>query len=558
VAPTADDQFVDDVTRIARSVGEVLGARATMISRVLDEEWLEVATVVGEAHEGFVPGLRWRRSDLDRLLAGAEQLGRLHGTKHQALSYAVVPDGSPETARFAGHLGLLIAPLRGAGGDLLGVLATEGPVDIAHPAPGVCELIELYADQARLALGARRDHGQLSERLRMSHAALTVLHDASAAEDLSALLEAVAVGLADMMQARGTWACVEREPGVHSWSTGHPPEVRDKLGNDVCTLLEPMINAGLRDATTLTHETEPLLGRLARVAGLEKALLTPIGDGTGTRGGLLVLRDADDDSWTDDERDALFALGRRLGTLADQVQVRRRDQETLAQLQRLDESRRDLVASITHDLKTPLTAISLNTELLESDARLAEAGSHPVEAIRRSADRLSNLVDDLLAMARAEEGVGFTAETDLVAMVRAACEHAETEASLRRVTFELDSPEELRVVVDAGALARVMANLVTNAVKFSLPRGRVVLGLARHDDTVEFRCVDEGIGIPPDRLDTIFEIDRRTPEDRTEEDIPGSGIGLAICARIVDRLGGRIGVESTPGQGSTFTVLIPG
>ena len=210
-------------------------------------------------------------------------------------------------------------------------------------------------------------------------------------------------------------------------------------------------------------------------------------------------------------------LGRRLGLVADQVRGRRRDQETLEQLQRLDESRRDLVASITHDLKTPLTAIALNTELLESDGRLAEAGSHPVEAIRRSADRLSNLVDDLLAMARAEEGADAPVELDLVEMVRDACAHIETEARLRGVTFEVDTPEELRVAVDANALARVFANLVGNAVKFSLPRGRVVLHLARHGEIVEFRCADEGIGIPQDRLATLFDIARRSPDSRTDE-----------------------------------------
>jgi signal transduction histidine kinase len=73
---------------------------------------------------------------------------------------------------------------------------------------------------------------------------------------------------------------------------------------------------------------------------------------------------------------------------------------------------------------------------------------------------------------------------------------------------------------------------------------------------VEFRCSDEGIGIPPDRLETIFDISRRTPDARSEE-LPGSGIGLAICARIVTRLGGLITVDSTQGQGSTFTVRIP-
>jgi signal transduction histidine kinase len=180
-----------------------------------------------------------------------------------------------------------------------------------------------------------------------------------------------------------------------------------------------------------------------------------------------------------------------------------------------------------------------------------------VAAIRRSADRLAGFVDDLLAMARTEEGAETATEVDLVRLVRDACDEAETEATLRGVSFALESPEELWGVVDEQALARVFANLVGNAVKFSLPQGRVTLRLARVGDLVEFRCTDEGIGIPEDRLATLFDFGHRSPDSRTGE-MPGSGIGLAICHRIVSRLGGELTVESTQAKGSTFTVRIPG
>jgi signal transduction histidine kinase len=124
------------------------------------------------------------------------------------------------------------------------------------------------------------------------------------------------------------------------------------------------------------------------------------------------------------------------------------------------------------------------------------------------------------------------------------------------VTFELDLPEELWAAVDPTALARVFANLVGNAVKFSLPRGQVVLHLSENDDAIEFRCTDEGVGISADRLETIFDVAPRAADAGTDE-IPGSGIGLAICRRIVNRLGGQISVESTPGRGSTFNVRLP-
>ena len=173
-----------------------------------------------------------------------------------------------------------------------------------------------------------------------------------------------------------------------------------------------------------------------------------------------------------------------------------------------------VVASLTHDLKTPLTAISLNTELLESDRRWEEAGSHPVAAIRRSADRLAGLVDDLLALARTEEGgvAGRAEPGDVSEILRGACRHAEGEAHLRGITFSVDMPEQLPATVDVDALARVYANVVGNAVKFSLPDAEVRLTLRRDGDVVELVCADDGIGITPEDQAAVFDMHRRSDD----------------------------------------------
>ncbi|MGA8246020.1 MAG: HAMP domain-containing sensor histidine kinase, partial [Nocardioides sp.] len=272
---------------------------------------------------------------------------------------------------------------------------------------------------------------------------------------------------------------------------------------------------------------------------------------------LLVLRGHGDPGWTEHERDALRLLGRRLGSVVQQLESRRRDRHLVDELRELDEYRRDLVASITHDLKSPLTAIALNTELLASDRRLAEAGSHPVAAIRRSAERLSGLVDDLLALARTEEGLtGHVGVADLVVLVHDACHHAEVEARQRGVRFVLDLPDELRVPVDADAVARIYANVVSNAVKFSLPEGEVRIAVRRSGDAVEFVCADDGIGISAEDQASVFDMSGRS-HDAESRGLPGSGVGLAISHRIVSRLGGSMDVESTQGVGSTFTVRLP-
>lgn len=544
----------DDVARIAEAVRAVVGARAAMISRVVDDDWLEVVAVAGSVPGGDVTARRWRRRDLARVLDTAEQLGRLHLTTRRAVSYVEVPTGGEGVP---GESAILVAPLHTTGGDLVGVLATDGLVEIDDLPDGSCELVELYADQARLALDLLREHATLAEHVRLSDAAQGVLHAAVEQADVPRMLASVAADIARMIGARGVWACAEVASGVHTEAASHPAELADRLGADTCTLVEPSVGLCWRDDTTLTDTTSPLLGRLAMLSGHERALLAAIGSGGDVRGALLLFRGAGDPVWTEHERRAVSALGKRLSTVVLHLENRRRDRHLVDELRELDEYRRDLVASITHDLKTPLTAIALNTELLASDRRLADAGSHPVAAIRRSAERLSGLVDDLLALARAEEGlIGQDDDADLVALVHDACRHAEVEAEQRGVRFVLDLPAELRAPVDADALGRIYANVVSNAVKFSLPDGEVRVVIRRVGDVVELVCADDGIGISPEDQATVFEMAGRS-RDPKALGVPGSGIGLAISQRIVSRLGGSIDVESTQGVGSAFTVRIP-
>ena len=532
----------DDVARIADAVRDVVDARAALISRVVDDRWLEVIAVAGATNGSDLTGHRWPRSDLTRYLDRAEQLGRLHLTTQHS---------SPDTP-------LLLAPLHTRGGGLVGVLSALGPREAEELSSDARELVELYADQARLALDLLHQHHVLVEHLRLSDAAQTVLHDAVGQPDVPDLLASVTLPLAEMMRAGGVWVCAELASGAHTEAASYPEDVASRLGVDICALLDPLVAVCWTDDTTLTEDDSPLLGRLAGLAQGKRALLAAIGSGSSVRGALLVLRDEDGASWTPHERDALAGLGRRLGGVVEQLETRRRDRHLVHELRELDQYRRDLVASLTHDLKTPLTAIALNAELLESDRRLAEAGVHPVAAIRRSAARLTKLVDDLLALARAEEGLaGAQGEaTDAVTLVRDACRHTEVEAQQRGLRFEVDLPETLMVAVDGDALARVYDNVISNAVKFSLPDGQVRISLREAAGTAEMVCSDDGVGISEADQTTVFDM-RRRARDSEARGVPGSGVGLAISQRIVARLGGGIDLSSTVGEGSTFVVRVP-
>jgi signal transduction histidine kinase len=543
-----------DVARIADAVRDVVDARVALISRVADDRWLEVVAAAGTTTGPAPTGRRWQRSDLERCLVQAERVGRLHLTTRGALSSLDVPDG----ADTADDEAVLLVPLHTHGGELVGVLSAVGSVTLHELAPGASDLVDLYADQARLALDVLHEHDVLIEHLRLTDAAESVLHVAVEQLDVPDLVESVAAPLAAMMRAAAVWTCVEVASGVHAEAASYPSEVAGRLDADICTLVEPMVETCWTGDTTLTDDSSPLLGRIAGLAQQQRALLGAIGSGTSVRGALLVLRGEREEPWTDRERDALAGLGRRLGSVVEQLESRRRDRHLVDELRELDQHRRDLVASLTHDLKTPLTAIALNAELLESDRRLAEAGVHPVAAIRRSAERLSSLVDDLLALARAEEGVAgeHGAGTDAVSLVRDACRHAEVQAQSRGLRFSLDLPETLMIAVDGDALARVYANVISNAVKFSLPDGEVRISLREADGGVEMVCSDDGVGISEADQATVFDMSRRA-RDSQARGVPGSGVGLAISQRIVTRLGGSIDLDSTLGEGSTFVVRVP-
>jgi signal transduction histidine kinase len=547
----------DDIDRIAGAVRKTAGAHVGLVSRVVGDAWLEVVAVAGrpDLDATDLLGARWLRTHLEDCLAGSEQRGGLFATHRRPVAHEeprrAVDTGVP------GRHETLLAPLRTRSGRLVGVVSTDGPVDLARLAPEACELLEGYADQARLALQHQGMEAVLTEQLRLAFAAEELLHSAGQQPDLDAVLREVSSGLTQMMDAPVGWTCVEIAAGVHAEAASYPPEAAHRFGPDICTLVEPMAADCWRDDLTLTQDDAPLLGRLAGLVDQQEALLAAIGSGVELRGAILVLR-GEGRPWTLAERDVVRRLGRQMGTVVGHLEGRLRDRALVEELRELDAYRRELVVSITHDLKTPLTAITLNTELLASGGRLEDPGHHPVDAIRRSALRLSGLVDDLLALARAEEGLlgGAATEGDLAVVLRDACRHAEPEAEVRGISIDVDAPAELTVALDVDALSRVFVNLVANAVKFSLPGGQVRLTLTRVGDVVTFSCSDDGIGIPEDDLGTVFDMFSRS-RDPLARGVPGSGMGLAISQRILARLGGSIDVQSVQGEGSTFIVRVP-
>jgi PAS domain S-box-containing protein len=225
-------------------------------------------------------------------------------------------------------------------------------------------------------------------------------------------------------------------------------------------------------------------------------------------------------------------------------------------------AREEILHIVSHDLRNSLNAATLHLELLhdsipEDDRRRAP----PLAGIRRSVRQMQRMVQDLLdAEAMAHGRFVVRAEpADAEHLVRTAIETLRPVARDRSLMLELTSVPGLpRVLADGGRLQQVLANLVGNAVKFSPPRGKIEIGLERAPNGE--RCVvvsvrDGGCGIPPDEIPHIF--DRYWQGERSRQTGRGAGLGLAIARGIVEAHGGRIWVESRPGEGSTFRFSLP-
>jgi two-component system phosphate regulon sensor histidine kinase PhoR len=233
-------------------------------------------------------------------------------------------------------------------------------------------------------------------------------------------------------------------------------------------------------------------------------------------------------------------------------------------LKRADAVRRDFVANASHELRTPLTAIRGFAETLQDGAL-----DHPamakrfVGSIADNAIRLQALVEDLLALSRAESpDAGFERRPlDVVEAAAGVVRGLEQRASERGQTLAMVGGESpVHALADGQALDQILVNLVDNAIKYGAADGRIevrirVAPTARGADRVVVEVADDGPGIPRRHLDRIFERFYRVDEGRARER-GGTGLGLSIVRHLVERLGGRIEVESRVGRGTTFRVAL--
>ncbi len=232
----------------------------------------------------------------------------------------------------------------------------------------------------------------------------------------------------------------------------------------------------------------------------------------------------------------------------------------ITERKRLEKTRRDFVANVSHELRTPLTAVRGAAEtLIDGAVDSPQYARHFAELILRQNQRQERLVQDLMELASLESGESAPRRRRIEAgeLADSVMEAVTDLAETRGVELELHLPREpLEFQADARQVEQAVLNLMDNAIKYTGQGGKVTLAMERDQDWVGISVSDTGPGIPAEHLPRLFERFYRVDTNRSRE-MGGTGLGLAIVKHIAQGHHGKVEVDSTPGQGSTFRLMIP-
>ncbi len=558
---------------IARGVVEVLGYGIAAIAR-LEGETFVMTTVAGpeEVREQII-GRRTPVASIFNEFAQADEWGVLRFVPHDRMPDALeesawVPDFEPTAGADAWHpLDALYAPLYSATGQLLGNMSVDLPPGNRIPNREERELLEMFVVQAGLAMYNAQQRERLGDQVRMGEMLRSVSSAGQLAElDLS--LREAAQAIAKGLGTEHLWIrCFPSgDVGQVEQSAAYPPDDRESSRElQVKSLLAQRAQESGRPVVInhtdayeldqgLTSEQRDLVRELVRENPGGSLMFAPVAVGRELLGYLLLARDASVRSWTVEELDAVMEVGRTLGRVVLNARLYERERHLVGELQELDRYKGELIATISHELKTPLTSIIGHVELLED----LNTGIGSVEAISRNAERLNRLVQNLLNYSQIQDKrETVRLPVDLCQLAEQSMDLMAMQAEQGRVTITLTAPDEpVLVTADPDELGKVIDNLTSNAVKYSRADGTVHLEVGIDGNHAYVLCEDTGLGISSADQVHLFSAFHRSSNPEALS-IPGTGLGLAISRRIAQMHGGEILVASELGVGSSFRLRLP-
>jgi GAF domain-containing protein len=463
------------------------------------------------------------------------------------------------------------APLL-AGDRLLGVMTILGDAIFT---PAHLELLEAICRQVALALSNVGRFEELERRFREQVVVQQVAQVISRRLEMQPLLEAVCQQVAEVLRypnveimlVEGADLVMRASQGAEHAIGVHVPLSRGIVGRVART-----------DRTSLVPDIRLDPDYVVAIATTRSEIVVPLHKGNVVIGVLNVESPVlhgltDDDarllSFLGDqvsvaiENAALYDRLRRHSTDLEKTVAERtaRLAEALEQAKEADRLKTQFVADVSHELRTPLTNIRLYLELIGQANR--ERFAEYLETLNRETERLVDLIEDLLAISRLDAGTHppQPASLDLNELARGLVADRKRLFDERRLEVTFLPDDQLpSVMADERMLSQVVANLMTNAMHYTLPGGQVSIGTEVTVDDgarwVTLRVSDTGLGIPVEEVDHVFERFYRGTASR-RMGTPGTGLGLSICKEILDRHKGRISVLSRVGEGSTFTIWLP-
>ncbi len=569
----APDTLLENLQLIADGVVAMAGFAVAAI-RIRRGEELELVVDTGLPEEiGTSIPVQLMLDELSL----AEDWGLLqfvpHGVGDTTSGGWVVPSGVVASDEpDAWHpMDMLVAPLYDAHGVLRGTLAIDEPLDGRLPDLERRRVLEKFAVLAARAVLASVERESLAEQVAMADTVKAIVRTTSAQLSLSGLLEASEQTLLDGFAAQRLWiktvADDDQSPTDYlpgDLSLALPPEVVTFAESSAAYCWRHQIVMKIGTQYPLPpkmdeHHFHQIVG-LLRSISMSSLVFVPLGAGPECMGSLVLMRADPSREWTDVECAALLDIGHDLGRAALNARTFDREHALVAELQALDSYKSQLIATVSHELKSPLTTVAGHLEMLESGTiSIDEEARASLAAIGRASHRMTRVIEDLLLLRKVGEAHKPLRldPVDLGELVRDAVALTALAAAEKglQVQVELHGP---RVVAlgEPDELDKVVHNLVSNAVKYTPAGGWVQITAEAGEARAVLTVRDQGIGISPEDQEHLFtEFFRST--NPVAVALPGTGLGLAIVRRIVERHGGWIDVESAPGVGSTFRVTLP-
>ncbi len=534
------------------------------------EEYIQIAAV-GQGPEiknvvdpqigrAFVTDVMWARDDSIILDLTRET--------------SIMPREVAEVMRESGFAEVLLIPLR-SGEKIMGFIG------LGASKPGVFKPQDRrFYDAAGAEIGVAVENALIYRELAAEHERLSLLYRSaqgiSGELELEALLNRTAAEAARAVGAEyALIALAGPDSENFNWSAAYGIELNlldgaslslnSGIGGYIMRSKRALIVPGEDE---ITPEQLSLLQQdpVASVLGVLHGAVVPLVAGDRVLGGLILQMDRERRGFSSEDVLLLEAIGRQAGVA---IQNSRLFEETRLHLEALekahqelmalDRMKSDFVSTVSHELRSPLAVIEgfAKTMVEHFDQIDRETERESLEIILKKSIALEGLIENILDMSRIEEGRLEVARDrfELVGL----CEHVRTDQETVDESHEVQLEAEgkpIMVVADREKTEMALGNLIRNAVKFSPDGGTVLIRASHGGNMAEVRVEDDGIGIPPEELERIF--DRFYQVDSGERrSFPGSGLGLYITKELVQAMGGTIAVTSEPGRGSAFTFTLP-